>query len=234
MMNPPPNWQIDELSFAGDEHLDPAYVEGYDRKSQFDPTADVQRLKQLGLTATSRLIDFGAGSGTLTEAVAPYCASVIAVDPSPAMNVYLQQRVTQAGLTQVSVVRGGFLTYEHAGEPADFIFTRNALHHLADFWKALALSRLRTMLKPNGIAYIKDLFFNFEPHDTKARLERWITAGVADAALGWTPDELAEHVRKEHSTFSWLFEPILEHCGFEILDREFRGPIYGTYICRAR
>ena len=33
--------------------------------------------------------------------------------------------------------------YEHGGPPADFVFTRNALHQVPDFWKAIALDRIR-------------------------------------------------------------------------------------------
>ncbi len=32
---------MDELNHAGDEHLDPVYVEGYDRKASFDPGPDL-------------------------------------------------------------------------------------------------------------------------------------------------------------------------------------------------
>ena len=51
---------------------------------------------------------------------------------------------------------------------------------------------------------------------------------------GWTADELAEHVRIEHSTYSWLFEPLLERTGFEILEREYVRGVYGAYTCRRR
>lgn len=42
----------------------------------------------------------------------------------------------------IEAVEGGFLTYEHEGEPVDLVHTRNALHHLPDFWKAVALARI--------------------------------------------------------------------------------------------
>jgi hypothetical protein len=35
----------------------------------------------------------------------------------------------------------------------------------------------------------------------------------------WTREQLADHVREEHSTFTWLLEPMLERAGFEIRDR---------------
>src|SRR5215475_7731072 len=50
--------------------------------------------------------------------------------------------LAERGLGNVEVLRAGFLSYEHAGPPADFVYSRYALHHLPDFWKAVALARL--------------------------------------------------------------------------------------------
>jgi SAM-dependent methyltransferase len=226
------NWLIDELSGAGQEHLDELYVSGYDRKAQFDPADDIQQLRQLGLSTESSVIDFGSGTGTFAMAVAPYCKSVMAVDPSPVMNALLQEAMVKAGITNLSIANAGFLSYRHLAEPVDFIFTRNALHHLPDFWKALALARLRSLLGPQGILRIKDIIFDFNPHQTQEKLEAWLSGAVADPSVGWTADELAQHVKGEYSTFSWLFELMLERTGFDIIERDYRRDVYGAYTCR--
>ena len=54
------------------------------------------------------------------------------------------------GLANVDVVQAGFTTYEHAGGPVDFVFTRNALHQLPDFWKGIALARIAALLPAGG------------------------------------------------------------------------------------
>jgi hypothetical protein len=56
----------------------------------------------------------------------------------------------------------------------------------------------------------------------------------ATPAEGWTRGELETHVCSEHSTFTWLLEPLLTHAGFEIVERDVRGGIYATYVCRRR
>jgi hypothetical protein len=61
-----------------------------------------------------------------------------------------------------------------------------------------------------------------------------MAGAVDDPTRGWTADELAEHVRIEHSTYSWLFEPMLERTGFEILDRSYVRGAYGAFTCRRR
>ena len=227
-------WLIDELSCVGEEHLDEVFVRGYDHKAQFDPTDDIHHLRQLGLTRESSVIEFGSGTGTFAIAVASYCKSVIAVDPSPAMNAQLHASIEKANIRNLSISNAGFLTYRPSTEPVDFIFTRNALHHLPDFWKSLALLKMRSMLAPHGIIRIKDIIFDFHPEETKEEIEQWMSGAVDDSSLGWTADELVEHVRREYSTFSWIFELMLQRTGFEVIDRDYRRNVYGTYTCCVR
>src|SRR6185437_8356888 len=132
----------DETAFAGPEHLDPAYVAGYDRKAAFDPADDVAVLRSHGLDNDSTVIDFGAGTGTFALAVAPYCRRVIAVDVSPAMLSALRPKAASTAAVNIAPVQAGFLSYAHDGGPVEAVYSRNALHHLPDLWKAIALRRM--------------------------------------------------------------------------------------------
>ncbi len=224
-------WMLDEQAHAGPEHLDAEYVRTYDRKAGYDPTGDVQQLQRLGLNESATVIDFGAGSGKFALAVAPLCHHVIAVDPSPAMIAHLHS--VSAGVRNLTIVQAGFLGYEHSGAAPDFIFTRNALHHLPDFWKVLALRNLRALLAPRGILRICEILFDAEPAEVETKLAAWMSGAVDDPRRGWTAAELAEHVRTEHSTFRWLFETMLQHTGFELLDVAYHRHAYAAYNCRA-
>ncbi len=228
------DWWLDESEFAGAEHLDEAYVPAYDAKAQVDPTEDVERLVGLGLGAKSLLVDMGAGTGVFSLAAAATGASVITVDVSPAMTAVIASRAAVAGLENVKAVEGGFLSYEHLGLPANFVYTRNALHQLPDFWKVIALDRLAAMLTPGGMLLLRDLVFDLEPDAVETGIEEWMRGAVDDPAKGFTSDDLADHVRTEYSTFTWLLEPMLEHVGFEILERSSRRAAYGMYLCRKR
>jgi hypothetical protein len=64
---------LEEIALAGAEHLDPAYVAGYDRKARVDPADDLAELRTRGLGPESTLIDFGAGTGTFAVAAAGIC-----------------------------------------------------------------------------------------------------------------------------------------------------------------
>jgi SAM-dependent methyltransferase len=84
-MDTRPDWYLDELTHAGPEHLDAAYVATYDRKAQTDFSEDLALLRAQGLTEASTLIDLGAGTGGLALGAAAWCGRVVAVDVSPAM-----------------------------------------------------------------------------------------------------------------------------------------------------
>jgi hypothetical protein len=133
----------------------------------------------------------------------------------------------------VQAVRAGFLTYEHVGAPADFIYSRYALHHLPDFWKAVVLSRLRGLLSAGGVLRLWDVVYDFLPAEAEDRIEAWCATG-GQAIYGWTRAELEEHVRDEHSTFTWLLEPLIARSGFEIAEAEHsEDGIFAKYVLRA-
>lgn len=230
-----PAWMIDELAHAGDEHLDPAYVAAYDAKSQVDPTADVALLQSLGMNSDSTVVDLGAGTGTFALAVAPHVRRVVAVDVSPAMLDILRANIARQGIANVEPVHAGLLSYEHQGDPADAVYSRNTLHHLPDFWKGIALSRVAAMLRPGGILRLHDLVYAFDPADAPARIDAWLANAPTDPAQGFTRADLETHVRTEHSTFTWLLEPLLERAGFEIQQAEYRpSGTFAAYTCLRR
>ena len=132
------------------------------------------------------------------------------------------------------VVSSGLLSYRHDGAPPGFVFSRNVLHQVPDFWKAVALARIHDLLAPGGVLRLRDLVYDFEPGDAATAIDRWFSGAVDDPALGWTADELAEHVRTEHSTFTWLLEPMLDHAGFEVIDRATNRDAYAAYTCLRR
>jgi ubiquinone/menaquinone biosynthesis C-methylase UbiE len=227
-----PDWYLDEFAHAGPEHFDEAYVAAYDQKAGVDWEAELAELQGLGLGATSTLVDLGAGTGGLALAAAPLCRRVVAVDVSPAMIKVLRDRAAQACLGNLECVHAGLLTYEHAGESADFVYSRHALHHLPDFWKAMALARMASILRPGGVLRLRDLIFSCELDDAGATIERWLGGASTQPGIGWSRAELATHLREEYSTFSWLLEPMLEQAGFAIRRVEYSDSrIFADYVC---
>jgi ubiquinone/menaquinone biosynthesis C-methylase UbiE len=126
-----PGWFLDESSYAGRENLDAAHVERYDAKEDASAASELVLLQSLGLARDSLVVEFGAGTGQFTVVVASACARVIAVDVSEPMLTRLRSKVAELDVSNVELIRAGFLTYEHVGRPADFIYSRYALHHLS-------------------------------------------------------------------------------------------------------
>ncbi|MFC7381655.1 class I SAM-dependent methyltransferase [Sphaerisporangium rhizosphaerae] len=225
-------WMIDELAYAGHEHLDPEFITGYDRKQGYpDPSADLAVLAEHGVGEDATVVDLAAGTGQFTLAAARRFRRVVAVDVSPVMQDALRGRAENAGLSNIELVRAGFLTYEHAGPPVDAVYTRNALHQLPDFFKAIALERIAGLLRPGGVLRLHDLIYDFQPSEAGRVFDGWFAGAVSDPAEGYTAQEYAEHVRTEFSTFRWLLEPMIAAVGLRIVDSRFQAGAYGAYTC---
>lgn len=211
-------WMFDERASAGAENLDPAHVARYDGKMDAEAEAEVAILLGVGLTRRSTVVEFGSGTGQFALAVAPHCGRLVAVDPSAPMMERLRQKLAEARLDGVELAEAGFLTYRHAGPPADIVYSRFALHHLPDAWKAMALSRIRAMLRPGGLFRLWDVVYDFPLDAAPDRLEAWCATGGDEVEGEWSRAEIEDHVRDEHSTFAWLLEAMLGRAGFETID----------------
>lgn len=227
--NERPGWYPDEVALAGAEHLDPGFVAGYDRKAGDTARADAAALPRLGVSNGATVVDLGAGTGTFALAAATLGYRVIAVDVSDAM---LREAARKAEGRGIEFVRAGMLTYEHSGAPADFVYCRNALHHLPDFWKAMGLRQMASMLRPDGLLQLCDIVFSFDPGEAEGAIDRWLAGAPDRAEDGWTRTELELHLRTEYSTYTWVLEPMLERCGFSIREAHYNDTgTFANYLC---
>jgi ubiquinone/menaquinone biosynthesis C-methylase UbiE len=227
-----PTWFLDELAFAGPEHLDDEYVAAYDAKALTDWQEELRTLQAIGLNERSVLVDLGAGTGGLALAAAPHCRRVVAADISPAMLAVIRARAEAAGLTNLETAQAGLLSYEHSGEPADLVYSRHALHHLPDHFKAIALHRIAGFMQPGGVFRLRDLIFSCPLSEAVETIEAWLGRASTTPGVGWNRAELETHLREEYSTFSWLLEPMLLQAGFRIESAGYdRSRIYADYTC---
>ena len=165
----------------------PAFVAGFDDKQgRPDPAEDLAVLSGSGLGKESTVVDLGMGTGQFALRAARVFGKVIAVDISPAMLEVLRNRASELGLDNLDCIEAGFLSYEHAGPPADAVYTRNALHQLPDFWKALALTRIAAFLRAGGVLRLHDLIYDFQPSQAEAVFTRWLGHAATDPNRGYT------------------------------------------------
>ena len=97
------SWTLDELDYAGPEHLDEAFIAGFDRKQGHpDPGEDIAALEARGLGAGSVVVDLGAGTGQFAVQAARRFGRVIAVDVSPAMVAELRAKADAHGIVNLT------------------------------------------------------------------------------------------------------------------------------------
>ncbi len=227
------NWTYDEMKHSGVDYNNLAQVQAYDekhRKFRDYEKASQAIVSHLGLGPGDTVIDMGAGTGAFTLYAARTCKTVYAVDVSQAMLDYAGQKADKAGLKNIFFCHGGFLTYEHAAEPADALVSVAVLHHLPDFWKLVGLRRANEMLKPGGRLYLFDVVFPSDLTGYEARFDDWIASFARDVGPDFAV-EAETHIRDEHSTYAWIMEGLLERAGFCIDSAEYADGFGATYIC---
>jgi len=232
-MQPIPNWQYDEFHQCGTDYADPSQVARYDERHQRFRRYQQQAqsiIDTLSLHPAHTVIDIGSGTGAFTLYAARRCRKVIAVDVSLAMLEYCRQKAQAANLNNIEFCHAGFLTYQHNDAPVDAIVSVAALHHLPDFWKLIALSRMAQMLKPQGKLYLADVVFTFEPAEYREQFDRLVDGFAASAGEDQRRD-LETHIREEFSTTDWILQAMLERVGFTIDHARALDGLLMTVVC---
>jgi hypothetical protein len=96
-------------------------------------------------------------------------------------------------------------TLAHRGSLERRSFARCAIRR-----QAIALDRLRRILRSGGVLRLLDVVYSFDAADADERLEAWCARAGSDSDQDWSRAELEEHVRDENSTFNWLLEPMMQ------------------------
>lgn len=228
-------WLYEESKSSGVDYSQQEQAQCYEKRhrefrdfrKEFD---SMLSLLDLPHPETLTLIDMGCGTGAFALHATGIFKTVYAVDVSEAM---LAQARAKADPTPCNLVfaQGGFLSYEHKGEPADVVITKMALHHLPNFWKQIALLRINKMLKPDGAFYLHDVVYCFEPSDYAARINAWIDSLAAVSGEQLRRD-LETHIRNEYSTFDWIMRGLLECAGFAIEKMQTDDGFFAEYACR--
>lgn len=226
-----PAWQWDEHQQVGTDYRDAVEVERYEqRMGQFRDLAaeDAAILAALELPAGANILEIGTGTGHFARAAAAAGHRVTAWDVSQTMLQYAEMKAKAQGLAGIEFRHGGFLTLSVAPGSFAAAVSVTALHHLPDFWKAVALHNIHRALKPNGRFLLGDVVFACEGQDYQKELDKFVLAIpelTRPAAIG--------HVTREFSTLTWIMEGLLQRAGFRILSVTPQPTSFVQYLCRA-
>src|SRR3977135_2819028 len=162
------DWYYNERRQIG---LDSAVASIYDRHDDSDLRARAA-LTMLGVQRGWRVADIGWGHGGLACQGALMGAEVDAIDISPAM-LALAEIQARDRKVAIRTQPAGLLSFAYQPNSYDLIVSEFALHHLPDFWKAVALARILAALKPGANFYLRDIVFVSMPDGVDRDVEAW-------------------------------------------------------------
>lgn len=228
-------WTFNEFKYCGVDYSDTAQAEHYDEEHQkfrnFDQEI-IDLLKNLSLDSPEKmtLIDLGCGTGASSIAASKHFKKIYAVDVSKAMISCARKKAQKQGIKNIEFINAGFLSYEHKFESADIILSKAALHHLPDFWKQIALLKMNKMLKMDGILYLFDIVFHFQPSEYEEKINNWIShfEKIAGEKI---KKEIQTHIKEEFSTFDWILKEMLNKAGFIIYKIITPDGMQTEYFC---
>jgi 2-polyprenyl-3-methyl-5-hydroxy-6-metoxy-1,4-benzoquinol methylase len=208
--------------------LDTAVASIYDRHDDSDLRARAA-LTMLGVKPGWRVADIGCGNGVLACEAALMGAQVDAIDISPAM-LALAELHAKDRKAAIRTQSAGLLSFAYQPDSYDLIVSEFTLHHLPDFWKAVALSRIHAALKPGANFYLRDIVFVGTPDGVERDVEGWADYSIKNH--DFDRDSVITHMRDEYSTFGWVIERMLADAGFTLVSADYHAPLHGTYLLR--
>ncbi len=146
--------------------------------------------------------DIGAGTASLSVALARHVARVYAIEPSQAMLKTARQRIISSGCENIELLAGSLGAIPVAADAVNLAIASLVLHHVKDI--AGALDELCRIVCPGGSVLIIDLlphqieyfrekmghrWMGFKPHDFQRQLS---AAGFSDSRWYALPARTSE------------------------------------------
>jgi putative AdoMet-dependent methyltransferase len=230
------SWKYNESKHCGVDYSSAEEVAVYDTRHQQFRNYEkevYEFLTELSADDTHALtlIDLGCGTGAFSIHAADHFRKIYAVDISELMLKVAREKAEKKNIRNISFNNGGFLSYHHEFEPVDIVLSRFAFHHLPDFWKQTALLNINGMLKTNGLFYLYDVIFNFDPSRYEESINGWMMS-FAEKVSPQFLREFETHIREEYSTYGWILEGMLERAGFTIEKKETPDNVHMMFRCR--
>ncbi|MCR2823361.1 class I SAM-dependent DNA methyltransferase [Lederbergia panacisoli] len=187
---------FDEWSDSYDETVaghDPEYNEVFQNYLHI--------LEEVVKKAKGNTIEFGVGTGNLTELLVKSGKKVCGIEPSAGM-----RKVAKQKLSEVKILQGDFLTFTHPFQSVDTIVSTYAFHHLTDDEKEIAIRKYSSILEDDGKIVFADTIFE----DENAKLS------MIRKAENKGFHRLANDLRTEYYTTMPILKGHFEQNGFTV------------------
>src|ERR1700751_709895 len=196
------DWYYNERRRIG---LDSAVAAIYDHRDDRDLCARAA-LSMLGVKPGWRVANIGCGNGILACEAALMGDEVDAIDISPAM-LALAEIQARDRKVAIRTQAAGLLSFDYQPDSYDLIVSEFALHHLPDFWKAVALARIFAALRRGANFYLRDIVFVSTPDGEERNVEQWADFSIKNH--DFDRSSVVTHMGDEYSTFGWVMERML-------------------------
>ncbi|MCB9558191.1 MAG: class I SAM-dependent methyltransferase [Deltaproteobacteria bacterium] len=127
------------------------YARRYAKQPIADPTTYQKKLDltQKYFNASSRVLEFGCGTGSTAIIHAPKVGELIAIDSSREMIRIAEQRLADSGCSNVTFKCGTLFDLPLVEASFDVVLGLNVLHLIDDY--AASIRRVHRLLKPGGV-----------------------------------------------------------------------------------
>lgn len=113
-------------------------------------------LNEVADLVNGNVVEFGTGTGNLTQRLLEKGCSVVGVEPSAAM-----RKIASNKMPHLTLLDGDFLNFQLIG-PIDAFVSSYAFHHLEDSEKANAITKYSALLSTGGKVVFADTVFGSE------------------------------------------------------------------------
>ncbi|PPA69677.1 class I SAM-dependent methyltransferase [Jeotgalibacillus proteolyticus] len=158
-------------------------------------------LQKVADEAKGFTVEFGVGTGNLTEKLLANGLSVLGIEPNAAMRGRTQER-----FPEVNIEDGDFTSFPLPEEPIDTVVSTYAFHHLTDEEKSEAARHYAKVLAPDGQVVFADTMFSSD----EARLAQWKKV----EKQGFI--HLLEDLKREYYTTLPKMKAIFREAGFAV------------------
>ncbi|WP_457624168.1 class I SAM-dependent methyltransferase [Persephonella sp.] len=113
-------------------------------------------LQHLPDTSDFKVMDIGAGTGTVDMILSDHVREIVAFDLSQGMLDVFRQKIERSGKNNIRIYKKDIFSEDFPEKDFDLVITSMTFHHLKD--PVSALNRLKGYLKKGGYIAIIDLY----------------------------------------------------------------------------